>query len=263
MKNVELQGTNQVFTMDLAGIPVSEEETLYYEFRAQLLNGDSIAGTFKTDLTLATSVVFAFANKELTVTGTELAGIAANLVGRKVQFLYTGGAFRYEGVAYKTTGSGVGTKLHYYFPTNPQTTFGTANTMVFGDDNSKSIYDVSSSANTHGVDFNGLNDLVELIEVKNLKGTVTNSLYALEWLNYKNITGIFSSGSGTIIDPYAASLPYADGEERVTTHLQLNAITSYQVYLFVSSDGAAPTYEYPIGYKDSALQTTGEDDHGQ
>jgi hypothetical protein len=39
-------GNNQVFTMlYLPGIPVSEEETLYYEFRAQFLNGDGIPGT--------------------------------------------------------------------------------------------------------------------------------------------------------------------------------------------------------------------------
>jgi hypothetical protein len=254
-------GNNQVFTMDLPGVPVSEAETSYYEFRAQFFNGDGTAATFATGLTVASSLTFAFSNKELTITGAELSGIAAGLVGKKVQFLNP--VFLYDGVAYKTTGAGASTKLHYYFPVDPQTTFGTASTITMSDNLSKSIYDVSSSSNTHGVDFNGLNDLIELIEVKNLKGTVTNSLYALEWLNYKNITGIFASGSGTVIDPYAASLPYADGEERVTTHLQLNAITSYQVYLFVSSDGAAPTYEYPIGYKDSALQTTGEDDHGQ
>jgi hypothetical protein len=39
---------NQVFTMDLPGIAVSEEAVLYYEFRAQFLNGDGIAGTISS-----------------------------------------------------------------------------------------------------------------------------------------------------------------------------------------------------------------------
>ena len=247
--------------MDLPGIPVSEEETSYYEFRVEFLNGDGIAGTLKSESPATMTPTIAWTGSELTATGT--IPNASNLVGKRLQFLATGGAFKFEGVPYKTTGGGSSTVLHFYYPANPLTQFGTVNVMVAPDGASTSLYDVTSSAGTHGVDFNGLNDLVELIEVKNLKGTISNSLYALEWSNYKDITGIFSGGSGTTADPHTAALPYADGESRSTTHLQLNAITSYQVYLFVSSDGRAPTYEFPIGSKNGTLQTTGEDDHGQ
>ena len=168
---------------------------------------------------------------------------------------------KFEGVPYKTTGSGSSTVLHFDFPENPIAKYGTPSFMVQPE--KTSIYDVTDSAGTHGIAFNGLNDLIELVEVKDLKGTISNSLYALEWSNYKDITGIFSAGSGTIADPSKVSLPYADGETRSTTHVQLNAITSYQVYLFVSSDGRAPSKEYPIGSKNGAYTTTGEDDHGQ
>ena len=178
-----------------------------------------------------------------------------------MQFIQSG-VFKFEGVPYKTLGSGSGTTLHFYFPANPLAQFGSANTLVIPDLLSDTIYDVTGSSG-HGVDFNGLNDLVEMIEVKQLKGTISNSLYALEWFNYKDITGIFTGGSGTVEDPHTVSLPYADGVSRTTTHLQLNAISIYQVYLFVSSDGKPPTYEYPIGKKNGSITSTGEDDHGQ
>ena len=178
-----------------------------------------------------------------------------------MQFIQSG-VFKFEGVPYKTLGSGSGTTLHFYFPANPLAQFGSANTLVIPDLTFDTVYDVTGSLG-HGVDFNGLNDLVEMIEVKQLKGTISNSLYALEWLNYKDITGIFTGGSGTVEDPHTVSLPYADGVSRTTTHLQLNAISIYQVYLFVSSDGKPPTYEYPIGKKNGSITSTGEDDHGQ
>ena len=55
-KNVQLKDTNQVAKLDLPGIPVSEEETLYYEFKAQFLNGDGIAAKIKnTGATIYTS----------------------------------------------------------------------------------------------------------------------------------------------------------------------------------------------------------------
>ena len=37
--------------MDLPGIPVSEEETSYYEFRVEFLNGDGVAGKIKSENT--------------------------------------------------------------------------------------------------------------------------------------------------------------------------------------------------------------------
>lgn len=245
--------------MDLPGLPVNEEETLYYEFRVEFLNGDGIAGKIKTDSSSALTPLIAWTGSELVATGN--ISNASNLVGKKLRFS-NAGVLRFEGVPYKTLGSGSGTTLHYYFPSNPLAQFGVVNSMLAPDLASSSLYDVTGSSG-HGVDFNGLNDLVEMIEVRHLEGTISNSLYALQWFNYKDITGIFTGGSGTIADPHTVSLPYADGQSRTTTHLQLNAISRYHVYLFVSRDGKAPTYEYPIGYKNGALKTNGEDDHGQ
>ena len=59
---------NQVFTMDLPGIPVSEEEVLYYEFRAQFLNGDGIAGTISSPHSgVETNQSFSYSGTDLIV----------------------------------------------------------------------------------------------------------------------------------------------------------------------------------------------------
>jgi len=119
-------GNNQVFTMDLAGIPVNEEQVSYYEFRVQFLNGDGTAGIIAPPTTSSISELIL--NENLSV-GTHIyiddSIISSAFINRKAKF-YSGSTLLFEGVAYKIDG----TTIYYWFPTNAIAQWAQASTII-------------------------------------------------------------------------------------------------------------------------------------